>query len=220
MAERSFILQFKMAPGDVSMLTALVRDLKLTYGDRYNVDVRTNFDAIWRHNPYLTKMEDKHDGVEWIKMSYKAGLPRASREKIHFVTEFHRFFFDKTRIEVPCLYPHADLHLSDEEKAHPRISGRYWIIVPGGKTDMSTKWWSQTRYQQVVDKLRPYGLRFVQEGAVKKLCVHPLLDNVYSVVGMTSIRDLIINIQEITRALEAFKGFPYPFPELNPRPCP
>lgn len=195
MAERSFILQFKMAPGDVSMLTSLVRDIKLTYGDRYAVDVRTNFDAIWRHNPYLTKMEDKQDGVEWIKMTYKAGLKRASREKIHFVTEFHRFFFEQTRIKVPCLYPHADLHLSDEEKAHPRISGRYWIVIAGGKTDVTVKWFSFDRLQAVINRLRKWGLRFVQEGAVKKLCVHPLLDNVHSVVGMTSVRDLIVNIQ-------------------------
>lgn len=205
MAERKFILHFKMAPGDVSMLSALVRDISLTYGDRYAVDVRTNFDAIWRHNPHITAIDSKDPAAEVIKMDYgeakvknkttrTGGIQRAGREKIHFVTEFYRFFQEKTRIRVPCLYPHADLHLSDEEKENPRISGRYWIIVPGGKTDMTNKFWSQMRYQEVVDKLRPYGLNFVQEGAVKKLCVHPPLDNVLNVVGLTSVRDLIVNI--------------------------
>lgn len=194
MADRRFILQFKMAPGDVSMLTALVRDLKLTYGDRYEVDVRTNFNAVWRHNPHLTPMKDDDRGVEIIKMTYKDGITRAGREKIHFVTEFYRYFESKTQIHVPCLYPQADIHLSPVEKSCPRISGRYWIIVPGGKTDMTNKFWSQTRYQEVVDRLTPWGLSFVQEGAVKKLCVHPPLDNVLNVVGLTSVRDLMVNI--------------------------
>lgn len=137
MAERRFLLKFTMAPGDVSMLTALVRDIKLTYGDRYDIDVKTNFDAIWRHNPHITKLDPDDRSVETIKMTYKDGIPRAARQKIHFVTEFHRYFKEKTKIHVPCLHPHADLHFSEEEKRCSRISGRYWIIVPGGKLDMT-----------------------------------------------------------------------------------
>lgn len=201
MTERKFVLHFKMAPGDVSMLTGLVRDLKLTYGDRYAVDVRTNFDAIWRHNPYLTAIDHKEKNVQVLKMTYgdargtrMHGYSRSQREPIHFMTEFYRFFEEQTKIHVPCLYPRPDLHLSDEEKNNPNISGRYWIIVAGGKTDMTTKWFSISRLQEVVNRLRKWGLHFVQEGAVKKLCVHPPLDNVLNVVGETSVRDLIVNV--------------------------
>jgi ADP-heptose:LPS heptosyltransferase len=193
MAERRFFLNFSMAPGDVSMLTALVRDIKLTYGARYDINVGTNFDAIWRHNPHLDKtMTPDSKGVEIIKMKY--GITDQKVNRVHFLTDFYKYFKKKTKIHVPLLHPKADLHFTDDEKQNPVISGRYWIIVPGGKTDITNKFWSQVRYQQTVDRLRPFGLNFVQEGAVKKLCVHPPLDNVLSVVGMTSVRDLMVNI--------------------------
>ena len=182
-----------MAPGDVSMLTALVRDIKETYGPRYAVNVGTNFDAIWRHNPHLDKdIEPRAPGVEIIKMKY--GVNRQRTNKHHFVTDFYRYFTEKTKIPVPVRKPKPDYHFSDEEKESPLVSGRYWIIVPGGKLDITNKFWSQVRYQEVVDRLRPFGLRFVQEGSTKKLCVHPPLDNVTNMVGLTSVRDLMVNV--------------------------
>ena len=198
MAERKFLIDFKMAPGDVSMLTALVRDLKLTYGDQYDINVKTNFPAIWRHNPYLSDFKEGDPGVETLHLGKQGPMAAAIRESnkqhVHFVTYFHREFHQRTRIHVPCLFPGPDIHLSEKEKSEPMIDGRYWIIVPGGKLDMTNKIWSQVRYQEVVDKLRPWGLRFVQEGATKRLCVHPPLDNVLNLVGQTSIRDLLVNI--------------------------
>lgn len=193
--ERRFILDFKMAPGDVSMLTSLVRDIKLTYDDRYAVDVRCNFDAIWRHNPYLTPMGRKDKGVEYFKLSYIDSLKAAhAGAQLHFCTVFHREFEKKTKIHVPCLYPKPDFHFSDYEKEHPLIQGRYWIAVNGGKTDMSTKWYSTLRLQEVIDRTRNWGLRWIQEGATKRLCHHPPLQNVFNVIGQTSVRDLMVNI--------------------------
>jgi ADP-heptose:LPS heptosyltransferase len=195
---RNFILHFNMAPGDVSMLTSLVRDIKLTYGDQYQVDVRTNFPALWRHNPYLRPMSEDSPDVENLylrKECYLAALSRAQRgERIHFVRAFHQTFETQTGIHVPLHYPRPDLHLSDEEKQVPLIAGRYWIVVPGGKLDMTNKIWLQDRWQAVVDQLRPWGLRFVQEGATKPGCTHPPLNNVLNTVGLTSVRDLLRNI--------------------------
>ena len=177
------------------MLTSLVRDLKLTYGDRYAVDVRTNFPAIWRHNPYITKMGRKDKGVEYYRLSYIDSLKAAHRgDNYHFCTAFHREFERRTKIHVPCHEPKPDFHFSDYEKENPLINGRYWVIVPGGKADMTTKYWSVIRYQEVVDRLRDWGLRFVQEGATKRLCQHPPLKNVFNVISKTSVRDLMVNI--------------------------
>lgn len=228
MAERKFILQFKMAPGDVLMLTALVRDIKLQYGDRYEVDVRTNFGphfkkglrdsegGHWRHNPHITKLDEKDPGVTWVKMAYSVDTPGKHRR--HFVTEFHEDFYRKTKIKVVPQFPHGDLHLSDKEKSEPPISGRYWVVVPGGKTDITTKWWSQTRYQEVVDRLRGYGLQFVQEGAVKRLCMHPPLERVLNVVGLTSIRDMIVNIYHAEGVICGIT-FPMHVAAALKRPC-
>lgn len=195
---RKLRIEFKMAPGDVAMLTALVRDLKLTFGDKYLVDVVTNVDAIWRHNPYLTKFDPGDTAVEYLdfrKVAYRPALGLSKYgEHIHFTRAFHVTFQQETGIRVPCLFPKADLHLTDEEKAKPLIEKPYWIVVPGGKTDMTTKMHDQHVWQEVVDVLRAKGLRFVQEGATKKLCVHPPLSGVLNVVGLTSIRDIIRNV--------------------------
>lgn len=188
--ERKFLLQMGLAPGDNAMLTALVRDIKLTYGDRFAVGVESKFPALWRHNPHLTAMQATDAGVEPVKMKYSIP-PKGGH---HFVGELHRYFTSKTKLPVPLHYPKPDFHFSADEIDNPIIGGRYWIIVPGGKTDITNKFWSQTRYQEVVDRLRPYHLRFVQEGATKRLCVHPPLDNVLNMVGQTSIRDLMVNI--------------------------
>lgn len=193
MAERTFFLEFQMAPGDVSMLTSLVRDIKLTYGDRYRVNVGTNFNAIWRHNPHVDlNVVPKAKGVEIIKMKYDIKYQQTCH--IHFVRTFHRYFELKTHIHVPLLEPKADYHFSEEEKKSPIISGRYWLVIAGGKTDITCKWYSIADLQEVVTRLTAWGVNFVQEGSVKKLCVHPPLDNVFNVVGATSVRDLMVNI--------------------------
>jgi hypothetical protein len=193
--DRKFILDFKMAPGDVSMLSSLVRDVKLVYGDKYLIDVRTNFPAIWRHNPYITKLGRKDKGVEYLRLGYFDFLKQAHNgAKQHFVTAFHSEFEKKTGIRVPCLYPKADFHFSEYEKTHPLIEGRYWIVVNGGKTDMSTKYSPQVVLQDAIGRLRDWGIRWIQEGATKRFCYHPPLDNVFNVIGQTSVRDLMVNI--------------------------
>lgn len=200
------LLDFSRAPGDVLMMTGLVRDLKLTYQDRFQIGVSTQFPAIWRHNPYICKLDPHDKNVQVVRLggdskeaadSMGIGWSRAGAfggQKMHYATVFHRAFQHHTGLSVPVLKPHGDLHLSEEEKAKPNIDGRYWIIVPGGKTDMTTKWWSLAGYQEVVDKLRARGFRFVQEGATKPMHVHPPLRDVLNLVGRTSVRDLIRNI--------------------------
>ena len=195
-----FVIEWKRAPGDCLLLTALVRDLKQTYGNRYQIDVRTQFPGIWRHNPHLTKLDQYDSKVHWINFGDNqnavdmVGLSASQKgNKRHYLTYFHQEFEKRTGIHVPVLQPKGDIHLSEQEKAQPNVSGRYWIIVPGGKVDMSNKWWHHHRYQEVVDDLRPHGARFIQEGATKDLCHHPPLGGVLNMVGLTSIRDLIVN---------------------------
>jgi len=200
MSQKKFMLRFRMAAGDVTMLTALVRDIKLTYGDKYLIDVDTNYPALWHNNPYLTKMARNTVGLVSLDFNsrgtYRSSLGRARRGyHEHFVTAFHREFARLTGIRVPCTAPKPDIHISEEEKKSPMVSGRYWVIVPGGKSDMTTKIWPQHRYQEVVNRLRPLGLRFVQEGATHKSeHMHTQLDNALCLLGQTSVRDLIVNV--------------------------
>ena len=49
-------------PGDGVMLSAAVRDLKLAYPDRFEIDVRTACDALFEHNPHITKLREGDGG--------------------------------------------------------------------------------------------------------------------------------------------------------------
>src|SRR5439155_26233650 len=64
----------------------------------------------------------------------------------------------------------------------------FWIVAGGGKYDITIKWWSTERYQQVIDHFRER-IVFVQVG--ENGHHHPKLQNVVDLRGQTSIRELI-----------------------------
>jgi ADP-heptose:LPS heptosyltransferase len=110
---------------------------------------------------------------------------------MHFLTAFHQNLGKHLGHTVPVLKPHGDLHLDDWHKQNPPIEGRYWYIIAGGKSDMTTKIWSAHRWQQVVNILRQFGIRFVQDGAVFKGHRQPNLAGVLNTVGRTGLRDML-----------------------------
>jgi hypothetical protein len=203
----------------MTMVTALVRDLKLTYGDRYAIDVQQKFPAVWRNNPHLTPLNRRDPQVRTIYLDYRSSLKLPQEGKlVHYVSAFHRIFEAETKIHVPLLFPKPDLHLSEEEKSTPLISGRYWIVVPGGKLDMTNKWWPTEYWEEVIQKLRPWGLRFVQEGAAKKLHEHAPVHNVLNMVGLTGQRDLMRNVYHAEGVICGV-SFPMHLAGAFDRPC-
>jgi ADP-heptose:LPS heptosyltransferase len=195
MRRRKFILNFELAPGDITVTTALVRDLKQTYGDAIQLDFRTNIQSIYKYNPYLESLNDDDPEVEHVELSYSDGITSSKQgNRHHFLTWFHRDFRDKTGVHVPVLLPKPDLHLSKYEKTTRPISGRYWLMFAGGKKDIPIKYWDFEKYQQVVDTLQGQGIHVVQSGAKKVGHHHPPLNNVTSVVGWGGIRELIWQI--------------------------
>ena len=67
---RRLILRSFQSPGDVVMLTAAVRDLHVAYPGQFETDVRTSADALWEHNPWLTRLNEGTPGVEVLDMHY------------------------------------------------------------------------------------------------------------------------------------------------------
>ena len=196
-AERKFIIRYEkqLAPGDYVVTSALVRDLKLTYGDRYQIDVETNMGALFEANPHITKLQKNDSSVEVITLGYKQGMDSSSAgNHHHFLTWPHRDFAAKTKIPVYPLLPRPDLHLTEEEKASSPISGKYWLVFGGGKSDVTIKHWDYDRYQEVVNKLRGKGLRFAQSGATVKGHTHPIMDDVLNLVGWGYLRELLWQI--------------------------
>jgi len=108
----------------------------------------------------------------------------------HILAWYHYDFERNTGVRVPVTEPKADLYLTAAERQR-MIQGRYWVIMAGGKLDLTNKHWHIQRYQEVVNRLHPYGFRFVQCGATHSKHVHPPLDNCLNMVGKTdNVRDL------------------------------
>ena len=203
MKPQGYLFQFRRAPGDALMLTALVRDLKLIYGDYLELHVQTRYPDIWRHNPYIASLDSENIPHGVILVNFDRGRNAVDRKGLtlsqrgankHYLTFFHEEFTRRTKIKVDVLFSKPDLHLSEEEKASPLVGGRYWVVVPGFKSDMTTKAYRSDWWQEAVDKLCRKGLAFVQEGATKPDHYNPVLNNVLNLVNKTSIRDLIRNI--------------------------
>jgi ADP-heptose:LPS heptosyltransferase/GT2 family glycosyltransferase len=185
------VLRHKWALGDTVLLTALVRDIQLAYPDKYEVQVDTNFSNVWWNNPYVSRFPQGTnalrvevgwgDAIKWNAYA-KFGNAKAMR---HILAWYHYDFERKTGIRVPVTDPRPDLHLSSDERIR-RLQGRYWVVISGGKLDLTTKHWHAHRVQEVVDKLAALGIACVQVGAAHSNHVHPPLNNVLNLVGKTS----------------------------------
>ncbi len=54
-SQRRLILRSFQSPGDLVMLTAVVRDLHVAAPGRFLTDVRTSADALFENNPHITR---------------------------------------------------------------------------------------------------------------------------------------------------------------------
>jgi len=194
---RKLILKHFLAPGDVLMLTAAIRDIHLTFPGEYLTDVRTPYPDLWEHNPYITPLDDDAADVEVIDCVYPL-IHESNQLPYHFIHAFRLFLSDRLGVRIK---PHAfkgDIHLADQEKQWDsqvdEITGlkgtRFWLIIAGGKTDFTAKWWDPARSQQVVDHFRDRVL-FVQCGGGYDDHVHPRLDGVIDLVGETDLRQMV-----------------------------
>ena len=83
------ILTCGLSPGDITVMTAAVRELHRQYPGRYETDVRTSCGAIWEHNPYLTRLDDDAPSVRRIAMHYDGQGGGDSWANINRGTEGH-----------------------------------------------------------------------------------------------------------------------------------
>jgi ADP-heptose:LPS heptosyltransferase len=188
--KRRIVLIHKRAPGDTLVLTGLVRDISLTYGDQFEIDVDTSAMDFWEHNPHITKLRkgNKKD-VEFFKISYGEGIRAQKRETIHFLPYFHRAFNKKYDVNVVPQFPYPDVHLTEYERTTPLVNGRYWVVLVGGKSDFTAKVWETDKFQVVADELNSRGLGVVQIGSSDRGHWHPAIDGALNLVGRTNLRE-------------------------------
>jgi len=173
-----------LALGDTLMVTCAIRDLKKAYPDRYAIKVDTTCMHVWDYNPHLSTF-DKPDMM--IEIGPKRFTQGSQTRGLHYANGFRESIEDNLNLPIPQGPLKPDLHLSDEEKKDKIVEGRYWIIIPGGKSDFGTKIWPHELWQEVVSALPD--ITFVQLGAAKHC--HRILTgpNVINLVGTTEHPD-------------------------------
>ena len=222
MSAQAFRLKFELAPGDITVLTPLVRDIALTYGDKYKIEVAVNHPAIFENNPYVSRTSSPATHEIDMRKYNAEGIREANAGlRMHFARFMYEGFERETGIKVPMLKPKADIHMTEYEKWTPPISGRYWLMFAGGKSDVTIKHWGYDRYQKVANELRRHGILCVQTGGVTRNAktnhIHPPLENVTNIVGWGGIREMLWQIYHaegiicpITAAMHMASAFDKP----------
>jgi ADP-heptose:LPS heptosyltransferase len=191
---RRLILKCDLPPGDIVVLTAAVRDLHRAYPESFITDVRTNHDALWLNNPFISTINDIEDNVEIITCHYPL-IQESNQLPYHFLHGFILYLNEQLGLDVRPTEFRGDIHLSEKEKASPIPFEREitshsprWIICTGGKRDFTIKWWDRDRYQAVVDYFQNR-IQFIQVGAAGDY--HPELAGVVDLRARTDLRTLI-----------------------------
>lgn len=192
MLPKKVIFKNGQSPGDIVMLTAAVRDLKLSHPD-IQIDVRTPCESIWDNNPYLTSLEDDDPLVKTYEIGYPL-IHNSNECQYHFIHGFRKDIENKLNIIIPPTKFKGDIHISVEEKnwisqiEEMGIKQKFWIIIAGGKFDFTAKWNNPQTYQKVINHFKNKIL-FVQCG--EKDHWHPELDGVINLIGKTDLRQFI-----------------------------
>lgn len=193
MAEKLILRNFQSA-GDIVMLTAAVRDMHRCYPGRYLTDVRTSCSDLWIGNPWLTPLDEKDPEVRVIDCHYPI-IHKSNSAPYHFLFGFVEYLNDELGLRIQPTEYRGDIHLTEEEKTwFDRVEGAkgaarpFWLFASGGKWDYTIKWWSGSRYQEVVDHFRGR-IDFVQVGESHHH--HPDIDGVIDLRGKTSLRQLV-----------------------------
>jgi hypothetical protein len=206
------------------MLTAAVRDLHWWYPGQFLTDVRTSCPELWEHNPHLTPLSKEDPGVEEIDCSYPL-IDQSNHVPYHCLHGFIAFLNQRLGLAIRPTAFKGDIHLSEEEKSWysqvRELTGReipFWIVVAGGKYDVTVKWWETRRYQEVADHFRDR-IQFVQIGGYGHY--HPRLDGVIDLRGKTTLRELVrlvyhsqgvlcpvTAVMHLAAAIETRRGFP------------
>jgi len=190
--KRKIILKNSQSPGDILMLTAAVRDLKLSHPD-IEVDVRTSASEIWENNPYLTSLDEKDKDVKSYKVDYPL-IHESNEGQYHFIHGFRKDIEEKLNIKIKPTKFKGDIHISDSEKIwmsqieEMGIKNKFWIIISGGKQDFTSKWYNPEYHQEVINHFKDK-ITFVQCGESSHQ--HPKLKGVIDLIGKTDLRQFI-----------------------------
>ncbi len=172
-----YAIKDRWALGDTVCLSALIRDIHKCYPGRFALELFGHYKSYWKHDPGVAAATDAITG-QLLDIQYKDGVAVANAgRKIHFLAWFHRDFNSKTGLNVTVTEPKGTIFLGQDRLDKVWAPYPYWVVVAGGKLDITTKVWHAHRWQIVVDELRRRGIRCIQSGLDANTHFHPRLRN-------------------------------------------
>lgn len=199
------VLQHYLCPGDTTVMTVIPRELHRHYPGKFAVSVRTAHPDIWSGNPFIEHSFLKGDRVpphyKVVKLGYNPREERGGDR--HFM---HSYLDDAakqlsgygvTQLYLTEFRPCIRMTKKERERgpsAKGVFQGRpYWLVMPGGKEDISTKWWDPKKWQAVIyalsnDKNFP---EVAQVGKSVRGARNPSMKGCISLVDQTTLRELI-----------------------------
>ena len=186
------ILTNYQSPGDILMLTACVRDLKLAH-PHINIIPHTSCMALWDNNPHIIKNIHAVSRIDRLIPMHYPLISTSTQGAHHFIHGFTQYLENQLNIKIPVTDFCCDIHLSKEEKESNFVDKHigttdYWLIDAGYKNDFTCKMWEFDRFQEVVDRTKDK-ITWVQIGSTEHN--HKILNNVINMVGKTDHRQLI-----------------------------
>jgi ADP-heptose:LPS heptosyltransferase len=224
------ILKNYQAPGDIVMLTAALRDLHLSHPGRYTTAVETHYPELFQHNPYVVCRSKLPTDCLTLDCEYRSFMTFANSIPVHFLHGFIHDINVKLKLNIRLTKFAGDIHLSPAETEHrpsfpavPELPHHYWVLIAGGKPDITVKWWSARRYQEVVDHFRGR-ISFAQVG--REDHGHPPIKGAIDLRGRTTLRQLIHLIHHsqgvlcpVTLAMHLAAAVPSADGRIGGRPC-
>jgi ADP-heptose:LPS heptosyltransferase len=183
--------------GDILVLTAAIRELKLAY-PKLQICMKTSCPEIWEHNPILKEFSEEEADLD-IKLDY--GLVNKSNScGKHFIYGFIDDINDKLNLDLKLNGFKCDIYLSEKEKSWMNqveeqhgYKGKFWLINCGHKSCFPLKQWRRDYWQEVINVLSDKypTIKFVQVGSIEENHFHGALNGVISLLGKTDLRQLI-----------------------------
>ena len=172
--------------GDRMMFTPVVRDFKKAYPE-IQVGIISAGPEMWHNNPYIDRSVTEANAEE----TYDIGPGKVTRGSktngLHITAAFRESLQENSGKVIKQGPFKPDIHLSEAEKNHRMVDGRYWVINCD-TGPFTAKRWRAERFQQLVDAMPE--TTFVQVGLAKDNYARLKGDNVIDLIGKTKIREL------------------------------
>lgn len=207
------ILKNYQSPGDILMLTSLVRDIKKAY-PHFKIRAKTSADEFFLNNPNVEstvptpkvfntnakngadRFNTDDEGWQEIQVYYgddeqfgkKIDNPwsihKCNTHKKHFMYGMTGYINKLLGLNITPTELKPDIYLTEEEKKP--LSGlpkNYWVIVPGGKQDYPRKIYPKKQWKEIITLLPD--VNFVQIGALASNHISVDLSEFANVVNLT-----------------------------------